>query len=103
MKDHASIRSVVLFGYNAAERADDLRPLLASGWRIVPVPEGADRATMAGALAPGEGGLPHPLRSQRPPPPRPELPQVAGAGDDTLDLPAPPTGRRRRHLPPNQN
>jgi phosphoglycerate dehydrogenase-like enzyme len=92
MKDHASIRSVVLFGYNAAERADDLRPLLASEWRIVPVPEGADRATMAGAFAEAEAMFTHRFDSELPPVPRLKLLQVPGAGYDPIDLAAVPKG-----------
>ena len=92
METHANTRSVVLFGYNAADRADALRPLLASEWRIVPVPEGSDRATVTAAFAEADAIFTHRFNSELPPAPRLKLLQVPGAGYDPIDLAAVPKG-----------
>src|SRR5258707_3714943 len=92
MENPASTRSVVLFGYNAADRVDALRPLLASEWRIVPVPDDADRATVAAAFVEAEAIFTHRFNSELPPAPRLRLLQVPGAGYDPIDLAAVPKG-----------
>jgi len=66
MEHPAGPRSVVLFGYNAWDRADALRPLLASKWRIVPVPDGADRATVVAAFAEADAIFTHRFTSELP-------------------------------------
>jgi phosphoglycerate dehydrogenase-like enzyme len=92
METPANTRSVVLFGYNAWDRADALRPLLASEWRIVPVPEGSDRATVTAAFAEADAIFTHRFNSELPPAPRLKLLQVPGAGYDPIDLAAVPKG-----------
>jgi phosphoglycerate dehydrogenase-like enzyme len=92
METHANTRSVVLFGYNASDRADALRPLLASDWRIVPVPEGSDRATVTAAFAEADAIFTHRFDGELPPAPRLKLLQVPGAGYDPIDLAAVPKG-----------
>ncbi|HEX3499853.1 MAG TPA: 2-hydroxyacid dehydrogenase [Stellaceae bacterium] len=88
----ANTPTVVLFGYNAADRADALRPLLASAWRIVKVPEGADRAMVTAAFAEADAIFTHRFDSELPPAPRLKLLQVPGAGYDPIDLAALPAG-----------
>jgi phosphoglycerate dehydrogenase-like enzyme len=92
MENPASAPSVVLFGYNASDRADALRPLLGSRWRIVPVPEGSDRATVAAAFAEADAIFTHRFDGELPPAPRLKLLQVPGAGYDPIDLAAVPRG-----------
>ena len=85
-------RTVVLFGFNAADRADDLRARLATAWRVVPVPEGAERATIAAAFAEADAIFTHHFERGLPPTPRLTLLQVPGAGYDPIDLAALPKG-----------
>jgi phosphoglycerate dehydrogenase-like enzyme len=89
MKDRTD-RTVVLFGFNAADRADDLRARLATKWRVVPVPEGAGRAAIAEAFAEADAIFTHHFDGGLPPTPRLKLLQVPGAGYDPIDLAALP-------------
>jgi phosphoglycerate dehydrogenase-like enzyme len=92
MKDHPSIRSVVLLGHNARDRVDDLLARLGATWRVTARPDGADRATLAAALAGADALFTHHFDSDSPPAPNLTLLQVPGAGYDAIDLAALPKG-----------
>ena len=84
--------SVVLLGYNAADHAADLQTRLGAAWRVVAVPEGAERATSAAALVDADALFTHHFDADMPPAPHLRLLQVPGAGYDPIDLAAVPEG-----------
>jgi phosphoglycerate dehydrogenase-like enzyme len=92
MKDHPSIRSVVLLHYNPADRINDVLARLAATWTVTALPDDADRATLAAALADADALFTHHFDGESPPAPNLRLLQVPGAGYDAIDLAALPKG-----------
>jgi len=92
MENHARLKSVVVLGYNAADRVDDALTRLGATWRVTALPDGADRDTLAAAFAGADALLTHHFDADCPPAPKLKLLQVPGAGYDAIDLAALPKG-----------
>jgi phosphoglycerate dehydrogenase-like enzyme len=90
--NEGNMRSVVLLGHNAADRVDDVLARLGATWLVTSLPDDADPAALAAALAGADALFTHRFDSDWPPAPNLTLLQVPGAGYDAIDLAALPKG-----------
>src|SRR5258708_29236008 len=90
--NEGNMRSVVPLGHNAAARVDAVLARLGAPWLVTALPDDADPAALAAALAGADALFTHRFGGDWPPAPNLTLLQVPGAGYDAIDLAALPKG-----------